>query len=279
VRVQSGAPAPLLPDDPSSYAFDNAWALARQRLTTLEQWLDPGTTDIFEAIGIDEGWTCLEVGAGGGSVATWLARRVGPGGHAVATDLNPRFLVPMNQPNLEVRQHNILTEELPEAAFDLAHARLVLAHLPTPQIAVQRMVASLKPGGWFVDEELDFCSLLPVSASEAGNALFTRLMEAHHHVLRLHDFDVLFGRRLLGLLEAADLTHIETAGRSALWHGGSVFARALQLTFLQLGEEILSKTDVTERDLTDMDEMLDDPSFTVVSQLVVAAWGQRPAGL
>jgi SAM-dependent methyltransferase len=269
-------PSLPLPDDSSSYAFDNAWALARQRLTTLEQWLDPGTTDVLQATGVDAGWTCLEVGAGGGSIATWLARRVGPGGHVVATDLNPRFLLPVSEPNLEVRRHDILAEELPEEAFDLAHARLVLAHLPTPLAAAQRIVAALKPGGWFVDEELDFRSLVAVSTSEVENALFTRLMEAHHHVLRFHNFDVLFGRRLLDLLEAAGLTHIGTAGRSALWHGGSVFARALQLTFLQLGEEIQSTTDVTAGDLSDMQDLLADPGFTMVSQLVVAAWGQRP---
>ena len=46
----------------------------RERLRNLEAWLDPITARHLEATGVAVGWRCLEVGAGGGSIAA-LARR------------------------------------------------------------------------------------------------------------------------------------------------------------------------------------------------------------
>src|ERR1051325_45054 len=46
----------------SEYRFDNAWLQARERLAALEAQLDPGTIGYLQALGVGEGWHCLEVG-------------------------------------------------------------------------------------------------------------------------------------------------------------------------------------------------------------------------
>ena len=61
---------------PNDYLLDNAWQHQRARLAGLEAWFDPGTIRHVETLGVAEGWRCWEVGAGGGSIAEWLARRV-----------------------------------------------------------------------------------------------------------------------------------------------------------------------------------------------------------
>src|SRR5690349_10061380 len=48
----------------------------------------------------------------------------------VVTDLDMRFLETVKLPGLEVWRHDLTCDPLPEAAFDLVHARLVLVHLP-----------------------------------------------------------------------------------------------------------------------------------------------------
>jgi ubiquinone/menaquinone biosynthesis C-methylase UbiE len=107
----------------------------------------PGREGVPEVTpAVAEGWHCLEVGAGGGSIATWLCDRVGAAGHVVATDIDPRFLDAVGSPNLEVRRHDIASDPLPEAAFDLVHTRLVLVHLPEREAALRRIVRALKPG-------------------------------------------------------------------------------------------------------------------------------------
>jgi 2-polyprenyl-3-methyl-5-hydroxy-6-metoxy-1,4-benzoquinol methylase len=49
----------------------------RARLRLLEEYHDPLSCAELDAIGVAEGWRCLDVGAGGGSVTGMLAERVG----------------------------------------------------------------------------------------------------------------------------------------------------------------------------------------------------------
>ncbi len=142
----------------STYLFDNAGQQAGQRFSSLETLYDPWTTRHLEATGIGAGWQCWEVGAGGGSIAAWLAERSGPSGHVLVTDLDPRFLLEsaeLAHPQIAVQHHDIGSDPLPVQRFDLIHARLVLIHVPARELALERMITALKPGGWLVVEDFD----------------------------------------------------------------------------------------------------------------------------
>ena len=78
-----------------------------------------------------------------------------PAGRVLSTDIDTRFLDLVSGRNLEVRRHDIGSDPLPEAAFDLNHTRLVLMHVLQREAALTRMVSSLKPGGWLLMEEYD----------------------------------------------------------------------------------------------------------------------------
>ena len=68
------------------YVFDTADPAERRRLDAHVGLWDPCTFRRLAATGIGPAWRCLEVGAGTGSVARWLADQVGPDGLVVATD-------------------------------------------------------------------------------------------------------------------------------------------------------------------------------------------------
>ena len=72
--------------------------LERERITCLERMFDPATISRLERIGVGPGWACLEVAAGGGSIAAWLGDRVGSRGSVLATDVNIRFLGHLQRP-------------------------------------------------------------------------------------------------------------------------------------------------------------------------------------
>src|SRR5918999_4558163 len=101
----------------------------RRRLELLEQCLDPITTRSLDAIGVEAGWRCLELGGGGGSVTRMFCDRVGPGGRVTAVDLDTRFLEELGRENLEVQCRDVVADGLPGDAYDLIHARLLLMHL------------------------------------------------------------------------------------------------------------------------------------------------------
>src|SRR5690606_36441685 len=143
------------------YMFDQAWLAEQQRLAALENIWDPFTFANPEAIGVPAGARCLQVGGGNGAVAAWLCAKVGLAGHVVATDRDTRFLEIRDQPNLEVRRHDITRDDLEREAYDVIHTRLLLSHLPAHDAALQRMVAALKPGGWLLVEEFDHVSFEP----------------------------------------------------------------------------------------------------------------------
>jgi SAM-dependent methyltransferase len=263
----------------TTYAFVNARAVQRERLRALEAVLDPGSTRHLDALGIERGWTCLEVGAGGGSVAAWLCDRVGPDGAVVATDLDTTLLRDLARSNLEVRTHDVLADTLPGAGFDLVHVRLLLAWLGDPQTALRRLIAALKPGGVLLAEEMDFGSLAADTRLDAvTQALFARVVAAHHAVLaRRHSFDVGYGRRLAGDLADAGLTEIACEGRASMWTGGSAGGTVWRLTLTQLHDAIATSGLATADDVDRAIELCGDPRFSLLSPVTVAAWGRRAA--
>ena len=71
--------------------FEHTAAEEDERLSPIEEEQDPYTTARIEALGIADDWHCLEIGAGKGSMAYWLADRC-PRGRVVATDLDTSLL-------------------------------------------------------------------------------------------------------------------------------------------------------------------------------------------
>ena len=75
-------------------------------------------------------------------------------GHVVATDINTDWISCPLPANVELRCHDIGIDPLPDAAFDVVHARAVLTFVPERRTALNRMIAALKPNGWLLIEEM-----------------------------------------------------------------------------------------------------------------------------
>jgi SAM-dependent methyltransferase len=259
------------------YAYDNARAAQGERLRTLEAIFDAGTIAELEARGVGAGWRCLEVGAGGGSIALWLADRVAPGGSVLATDLDTTQLAGVSHPNLEVRVHDVLADELPEGTFDLVHARLLLSWLADRPTALARLIGALKPAGWLLAEELDFASAVPDPrmGPELGER-FERIVAAHHAVIaERHGFDPHYARRLPGDLADAGLTEGSCRGRASMWRGGEAGGDLWRMSFEQLRDGVVDMglMDAAEADAAI--ELCTDPRFSTLSPVMMAAWGRR----
>jgi SAM-dependent methyltransferase len=266
----------MMTADEQAYAFDNAIPAQLERLRTLEALFDPGTFRHLEALGVAEGWRCLEVGAGGGSVARWMSARVGAAGSVLATDLDPRFVAGADEPNLDVRSHDVLQDPLPRDEFDIVHVRMVLTWLPDAGAALARLVAALKPGGTLLAEEIDFGSVAPEPrlGAEAGE-LFVRALEAHNEMLAERSgFDPHYGRRILGDLEAAGLADAACEGRASMWRGGEPGGRIWELTLRQLRDPMIEAGVIAESDI-DAAIALCAEGLSSLSPVLLAAWGRR----
>ena len=256
------------------YVFGNADKETQARFAALSAMFDPGTIRHLEDRGVGRGWRCLEVGGGSGSIATWLADRVGPTGRVLVTDIDPRFLETLKLPNLEVRRHNIVSDPLPEKAFDLVHARLVLIHLSERDKVLKRMVAALKPGGWLVDEEFDSLSVSPDPTVSPGEVrLKTQFAVAKFMTDRGVERGL--GRLLFGRLRALGLAAVGAEGRMFMWQCGSPGTALVRANFEQLRRPMIDGNYTTGHEIDQDLVQLDDPDFMMPSSIMWAAWGSR----
>lgn len=231
---------------------------------------------------VQPGWRCLEVGAGRGSMSTWLAQQVGDRGHVVATDIDVTYLERLDVPNLEVRRHNILEDSLDAlspGSFDLVCCRFLLFHLRGRQeTAIQRMAQCLRPGGWLIDEDGDWSLAGPVDPSHP-------LYDGYHRVFAggrswtARGFDMAFGRKLPALFERAGLENIRHQASTEVVRGGSPWARWWQesLDVMQAaGEQDGSTSERSDEDRHALSAPSADPSVWYLRELLHTCWGQRP---
>ena len=256
------------------YVYEHAWTEERKRLAGLEAALDPGTHQHLVRLGLGPGWRCLEVGAGGGAIALWLAEQVGPGGKVVATDLETDFLrvESARHPNLEILRHDITAEDLP-TGFDLVHARWLVEWLPDKRLALRRMIAALRPGGVLLDEEPDWGNIFNAAKPAALGHVITAGMR---HLESTCPIETEYGRRLLDDLIAVGLAGADAEGRSPVVRGGSPpAAHFLRLTLEKLKVSLIDAGAVSESEFADAVAALENPAVTVVMPMTVAAWGWR----
>ncbi|HWB14275.1 MAG TPA: methyltransferase [Pirellulales bacterium] len=236
--------------------------------------LNPITDDRLAQVPISGGWKCLEVGAGEGHVAKSIAARIGDG-KVVATDINPRFL-DQDMPNIEIRRHDILHDDLEIDHYDLVHCRMVLMHLPDPTTAVKRMSAALRPGGWIFIEEGDMGLLGPADPGHPRAANFQQVTRAiADAVAASRLIDSYFGRRVRSVLEQGGFSDVRHEGRVPLIRGGEPGARFFQLSGQVVGPKLIEAGFVDELQFADHQAAYDDPSFTFVGMTNFAAWGRK----
>jgi hypothetical protein len=191
----------------------------------------------------------------------------------VATDLETDFLSAQARTTrcLEVIRHDITAEQLP-TGFDVVHVRWLVEWLPEKRLALQRMIAALRPGGVLLIEDPDFITIY--SAGEL--AVRSVMRAAMAHLEATCPVDCEYGRRALGDLMALGLVDVQAEGRCPIVRGGSpMAAQFLRLTIEKLRHPVLAQGTVSKATYDDAVAALEDPDVTIVSPMTVAAWGHR----
>ena len=263
------------------FADDSPADREKVRLRALEALCDGATTRRLAALGVAPGWRCLEVAAGRGSVARWLAARAGRSGRVVATDLNPRFLRGADLPgNVEVREHDILQRGFEPDAYDLVHARALLVHMPDPERTVARLAAAVRPGGWLLLEEADFSMFRASDAHYPGAERFDRGVRRLLDAIRgAGIWDDCLGHRTPLFVERLGFERTGHECVPFMARGGDdPGGRFWSLTFPLSGPALVADGAVEQDDLDHVLACLADPAFRFVAGVLFGAWGRRPGG-
>lgn len=171
----------------------------------------------LDRLGIGPGWTCADIGAGGGDVSVALAEIVGRDGRVYAVDSDPASRDEVAEAAAAHSQVLAVTQagedlRLPEAV-DLAFCRFLLLHVEKPAVVLARMAASVRPGGWVVAQE-------PItSAGRIDGKPFTMPAARHPDV----------GALLPALVRTAGLTTIDAWAEAPAGAGPGPVAEYLAL--------------------------------------------------
>ena len=111
----------------------------------------------LDRLAIGPGWTCVDVGAGGGDVSVALAEIVGHDGRVYSVDSDPSARDEVAEVAAAHSQVLAITQagedlRLPEPV-DLAFCRFLLLHVLEPARVLARMASAVRPGGWVVAQE------------------------------------------------------------------------------------------------------------------------------
>jgi hypothetical protein len=234
-----------------------------------ERQYDPTTIQIINDLPIAPNWRCLDVAAGAGSMAYWLADQVADGS-VLAVDMDTTHLDADRAANLTVRQADATTVDLAPGSFDLVLARGAFSSLSDPAELFRRAVTWLAPGGWLVAEDFYF---LP--GDDAPTSVGRAVVGAYTRAFEMRGANVYWARRLPALMAQAGLTSVDTLVR-ALGPGVSAEESELIGTRLKLqGHTLVDLGLVTAEQITEFVDQLADPVGWDVTTLQFSVWGRK----
>lgn len=237
------------------------------RLRAVESVLDPVSVRVLEECGIRSDWNCLELGAGAGSIAYWLASQCSIG-HITAVDVDTGFLA-AERDNLTIIEQDALACAFSSNPFDLIHTRAFLVHLPERAKLLERAAGWLRPGGWLVTEEP-----LTIGAAESPYPEFCRLVDGMQRLLEIQGADLRWARSLplilhdLGFENSQINMQILPCGQGG---NGDLLWRRM---FSQIRSALIERHILSIEQYNAGMSLFDSPSFADVSLGVISVSAQ-----
>ncbi|SHF66889.1 methyltransferase domain-containing protein [Streptoalloteichus hindustanus] len=241
-----------------------------ERLRALEAVFDPTTVTVLTGLAVGPGWRCLELGAGGGSVARWLRDRCGPGA-VVVTDVDTRLLAGLGE-GVEVLRHDLTSDDFPDRRFDLVHVRAVLLHLPDPRRQLGRIARWVAPGGWLVVEDPVF-SLAETSPDPDYRRMVGALRECMRRVVGT---DLSWARSLPTAFAELGLVDLRLTPTVTVVGMGGANDHMWRLLVEQIAGPLAARGLATEPEARAWVDRFDDPAFVELSLTMLSMAGRRP---
>jgi len=236
------------------------------RLQAIQEFTDKFTHDGISALGLSDPHAILEVGAGGGSIARWLAAEY-PNATVQAVDIDTSMLTDGQKPlNLEIVEQDIADVEHTET-FDLIHARFVLSHLLNRDELLAKFVSWLRPGGYLVVTDP-----YQLPTAESPHPIVARVFGAYVDYVESRGMDLKWVRTVPTLYKRAGLSEVGHFSRTTFLGGGEDDRWA---PLIGPVEEPLQEAGVTEAELTEFFKALQDPEVMDIPQIIITVTGRK----
>ncbi|WP_165590759.1 class I SAM-dependent methyltransferase [Ruegeria denitrificans] len=211
---------------------------------------DPDTFATIERLDLPRNAHCLDIGAGRGSVAIWLAETL-PDAQVTASDLDVTSVRENSLSNLSLKEIDLQNDDLGSELYDLVHCRAVLCFLPIRTEVLSNILKSLKPGGAFVATEMDFRRI-----ASGPSRFWATFWTAYLEFTASQGWDLEFGARLPGFLAKTgfaeiDARHIQPVLNHSGKTAGAAEAQTWSLTLATLAPQLIGGGFMTESMLSE----------------------------
>lgn len=239
------------------------------RLRGIANATDAHSCGVLAALDVPPGPIALDIGAGTGSIARWIAAHGWPESEVIALDQDTTLLaaepIPANCHIVEVD----LRDYAPDPdLFDIVHARFVLSHLADRDQIYARIASWLAPGGFLVITEP-----LTLGAHSLYPAVNDVLAAYNRHCAAV-GLDLRWARTVPGLAHRAGLRVVEVATAAGRLGGGPGVDRWHGL-ITRVQDELLA-ADLAADTLTEFADICADPTTYDIPQIIMTTVAQRP---
>lgn len=265
----------------SRYVFTDQSETERLRLQA-QVW-QPAAAALLDAIDIQPGATCLDMGCGSRGILALLAQRVGPSGRVVGIELDDahgraarQHIADAGLDNVELIQGDIYDTGLERASFDLVHGRFLFAPLGRADDLLREMIALTRPGGVIATQEPDQSSwdYLP------PRPIWPRVKQLFEDVFPRFGGNANAGKTTYGLLRAAGLEEVRVRAAALALQDCHPYMQTPIVGLQAMRPFILEYGLMTEAELdnaiVELHEICADPDVYAVMFSLTQVWGRKP---
>ena len=251
-----------------------------QRLRDQASMWQSATEAVLDKVGLGQGMSALDVGAGPGAVMRLMADRVGPQGRVTGIEIDDKLgtqaladLRVGGGAEFELIQANVLElDKLPGSPFDLTYCRLFLMHMQDPVAVLEKMTRWTRPGGVVAAQEFDF-GAIAIEPPCPAMAEFNRVFEG---VFRGHGRNLRAGRQLPAQFEAAGIGlpdgTLTEAKYLPLKDMAAMLVGVYQGLFASAAELGIADPVRAEAFKADMADAAADGRYYCLTPILIAAW-------
>jgi SAM-dependent methyltransferase len=253
------------------------------RLAEQARVWEPAAEALLDRIGVPAGARCVDLGCGPAGILAPLARRAGPQGLVIGVDRAAAHVAAAREharaaglATVEIVEDDAYATRLPRGAFDLVHARFVIAPLGRGEALVREMIALARPGGVIALQEPDHSAFAYLPPTRA----WARIKRMLDKAFPLFGGDAYAGQRVFGLLRRMGLEDVQVSAAALALHGRHPYMRTPLHGLAAARRFILDAGIATEAEIdeaaAELSALIEDPDTHCTMFNLVQAWGCRP---
>jgi ubiquinone/menaquinone biosynthesis C-methylase UbiE len=253
-----------------------------ERLRLQARVWEPEAETMLDQIGIQAGWSCIDLGCGPMGILDPLSRRVGASGRVIGVDNDQRQLAAarayaqeLGRNNIELVEQDAYQTDFARGVFDFVHVRFVFAPVGRDEELLREMIALTRPGGIVAIQEPDATCWNCFPHHQAWDRLKQAILAAFEQ----GGGDLNAGQRTYGMLRNAGLEDVHIRAAVIALQNQHPYMRlpiqfATSLRQRILGAGLLSEAEL-DASLAACEQLASHPETSVLTFIVTQVWGRK----